>query len=82
MREFSSLERCLDMLITRRFNACRYPVKSVDTAIKHDPHQNNHVVFIRKNKFFAVPLEVDGVQLSAAELESYAPQLSWLPIPI
>lgn len=54
-----------------RFNSSRYPTIPNDTAEKHDPQQNNHVVFIRKNKFFAVPLEVDGVSLSTAELESY-----------
>lgn len=52
------------------FNASRYPVKDVDTAHKFDPQTNNHVVFIRNNKFYAVELEHDGVQLSLAELES------------
>jgi carnitine O-acetyltransferase len=52
------------------FNSCRYPVIPSDTAHKFDPQSNNHVVFIRKNKFYSVPLEVNGVQLTTAELEA------------
>lgn len=53
------------------FHACRYPVKPSDTAHKFDPARHNHVVFIRKNKFFQVPLATkDGRELTAAELEA------------
>ena len=53
-----------------RFHACRYPTKPSDTAHKFDPKAHNHVVFIRKNKFFSVPLvNSQGEELSAAELE-------------
>ncbi|KAG8214728.1 Choline/Carnitine o-acyltransferase-domain-containing protein [Butyriboletus roseoflavus] len=52
------------------FHACRYPVKPCDTAAKFDPPTHDHVVFVRKNKFFEVPLaSQEGVELSAAELE-------------
>ncbi|KAG8982888.1 Carnitine O-acetyltransferase mitochondrial, partial [Tulasnella sp. 427] len=52
------------------FNACRYPVKPSDTATKFDPSENNHVVFVRKNKFYEVAVIVDGVPLSTKELEA------------
>ncbi|EIN12792.1 acyltransferase ChoActase/COT/CPT [Punctularia strigosozonata HHB-11173 SS5] len=51
------------------FHACRYPTKPSDTAHKFDPLTHNHIVVIRKNKFFEVPLTHDGKELSAAELE-------------
>ncbi|KAF8755048.1 Acyltransferase ChoActase COT CPT [Rhizoctonia solani] len=46
------------------FNAARYPVKPSDTADKFDPTTNNHVVFVRKNRFY----EVDVTGLSTADL--------------
>ncbi|KAG9046645.1 Carnitine O-acetyltransferase mitochondrial [Tulasnella sp. UAMH 9824] len=46
------------------------PVKPSDTAHKFDPSQNNHVIFVRKNKFYEVPVIVDGVPLSTKELEA------------
>jgi carnitine O-acetyltransferase len=54
-----------------RFNSSRYPTKPADIAKKFDPQTHNHVVFIRKNKFYEVQLEQDRVQLSTAELEVY-----------
>jgi len=52
------------------FHSSRYPTKPSDTARKFDPKTHNHVVFVRKNKFFEVPLAgPDGRELSAAELE-------------
>ncbi|KAF8843212.1 acyltransferase ChoActase/COT/CPT [Paxillus ammoniavirescens] len=52
------------------FHACRYPVKPSDTAAKFDSKTHNHVVFVRKNKFFEVSLATpEGKELSAAELE-------------
>ncbi|KAJ7600807.1 acyltransferase ChoActase/COT/CPT [Mycena floridula] len=52
------------------FHSSRYPTKPSDTARKFDPSTHNHVVFVRKNKFFAVPLlSPSGQELSAAELE-------------
>ncbi|KAG8904608.1 Carnitine O-acetyltransferase mitochondrial [Tulasnella sp. 403] len=52
------------------FNSSRYPVKPSDTARKFDPNTNNHVVFVRKNKFFEVPVVIDGVELGTKELEA------------
>ena len=55
-----------------RFHACRYPVKPCDTAAKFDPRTHDHVVFVRKNRFFEVPLaSPTGDELSAAELQVY-----------
>ncbi|KAI6041368.1 acyltransferase ChoActase/COT/CPT [Pisolithus marmoratus] len=52
------------------FHSSRYPVKPSDIARKFDPVTHNYVVFVRKNKFFEVPLAtVEGKELSAAELE-------------
>jgi len=51
------------------FHSSRYPTKPSDTAEKFDHATNNHVVVIRKNKFFEVPLSHNGKELTAAELE-------------
>ncbi|EJD50699.1 acyltransferase ChoActase/COT/CPT [Auricularia subglabra TFB-10046 SS5] len=52
------------------FHACRYPVKPSDTAEKYDHHSHNHVVLVRKNKFFEVQLaHPNGKWLSTKELE-------------
>ncbi|KAF8919060.1 acyltransferase ChoActase COT CPT [Mucidula mucida] len=52
------------------FHSSRYPTKPSDTAQKFDPSTHNHAVFVRKNKYFKVPLTDDtGRELSAAELE-------------
>ncbi|KZT34375.1 acyltransferase ChoActase/COT/CPT [Sistotremastrum suecicum HHB10207 ss-3] len=52
------------------FNSSRYPVIPSDTAKKFDPSQNNHVILVRKNKFFEVPIVHEGQELSTQELES------------
>ncbi|KAI0333740.1 acyltransferase ChoActase/COT/CPT [Cubamyces sp. BRFM 1775] len=53
------------------FHSCRYPTKPSDTAKKFDPATHNHVVFVRKNKFYKVALtHPSGRELSAAELEA------------
>ena len=45
-------------------------MKPSDTARKFDPTTHNHVVFVRKHKFFKVPLaDKNGRELSVAELE-------------
>ncbi len=52
------------------FHSSRIPVKPSDTAKKYDAAKHNHVVFVRKNKFFQVALaDKDGRELTAAELE-------------
>lgn len=63
MKDSRSIHLC-------RFHSSRYPVKPSDKAKKFDPVVHNHVVFVRKNRFFEVPLAtVEGRELSAAELE-------------
>jgi carnitine O-acetyltransferase len=53
------------------FHSSRYPSKPSDTTAKFDPKTNNHIVVIRKNRFFVVPLRhASGRDLSAAELEA------------
>ncbi|KAI0702256.1 acyltransferase ChoActase COT CPT [Cytidiella melzeri] len=52
------------------FHSSRYPVKPSDTAHKFSAADHNHVVFIRKNKFYSVSLTTPkGRELTAAELE-------------
>lgn len=52
------------------FHSSRYPVKPADTARKFSASEHNHVVFIRKNKFFKVSLSTpEGRELTAAEIE-------------
>ncbi|KAG6810063.1 hypothetical protein H0H92_013519 [Tricholoma furcatifolium] len=53
------------------FHACRYPAIPSDTATKFAPEKHNHIVVLRKNRFFVVPLThpATGAELSAAELE-------------
>ncbi|KAF9555322.1 acyltransferase ChoActase/COT/CPT [Agrocybe pediades] len=53
------------------FHSSRYPVKPSDTAEKFDPKTNNHIVVLRKNRFYVVPLANSaGVEFSAAEIEA------------
>lgn len=51
------------------FNACRYPVEGKDTAKKFDPRSHNHIVAIRKNKFYEISIvDAQGEFLSEADL--------------
>ncbi|KAK9464923.1 acyltransferase ChoActase/COT/CPT [Lipomyces arxii] len=54
------------------FNACRIPAPGSDHAVKYSPEspENKTITVIRKNRFYDLPYEVDGVQLSTAELEA------------
>jgi carnitine O-acetyltransferase len=53
------------------FHSSRYPAKPSDTTAKFDPKANNHIVVIRKNRFFVVPLaHASGRDLRAAELKA------------
>jgi carnitine O-acetyltransferase len=52
------------------FNCCRIPAQPADFAKKYDTNTNKHIAVVRKNQFFKVLHEVDGVQLSAGELEA------------
>ncbi|RXW21507.1 hypothetical protein EST38_g4351 [Candolleomyces aberdarensis] len=51
------------------FHSSRYPTKPSDTAGKFDAATHNHIVVVRKNKFFTVPLtDAKGQEVSYAEL--------------
>ena len=53
------------------FHSSRYPAKPSDTAQKFDHTSNNHIIVLRKNRFFLVPLaDVTGQEYSATEIET------------
>ncbi|KAJ3027223.1 UNVERIFIED_CONTAM: Carnitine O-acetyltransferase mitochondrial [Siphonaria sp. JEL0065] len=52
------------------FNSTRIPKPIEDGTRNSNPATNNHIVVIRKNKFFIVELVINGRQLSTAEIES------------
>lgn len=52
------------------FNCSRMPEKPNDFPKNYDPATNKHFVVARKGQFFKVVHEVNGQQLSAAELEA------------
>lgn len=52
------------------FHSSRYPSKPSDTAAIFDAATHNHIVVLRKNRFFELPLATpEGRELTAAELE-------------
>jgi carnitine O-acetyltransferase len=51
------------------FNNCRMPKKPSDYEAIFDPVNNNHVVVLRKNKFYVVDTIHNGKQLSTNELQ-------------
>lgn len=51
------------------FNNCRMPKKPSDYEAIFDPIQHNHVIAIRKNKFYVIDTIHDGKQLSTNELQ-------------
>ncbi|CAN6640543.1 carnitine O-acetyltransferase, mitochondrial [Trichomonascus vanleenenianus] len=52
------------------FNACRVPVKGgTDYPIVYPADGHKHIIVIRKNRFYKVLHEVDGKELTTAELE-------------
>jgi hypothetical protein len=51
------------------FNNCRMPKKPSDYEAIFDPVNNNHVVVLRKNKFYVVDTIHNGKQLSTSELQ-------------
>lgn len=52
------------------FNASRVAAKPADYPVKFDAKANKHLVAIRKNNVYKILHEVDGKQLSTAELEA------------
>ncbi|RCH98843.1 Carnitine O-acetyltransferase mitochondrial [Rhizopus azygosporus] len=51
------------------FNNCRIPKKPSDYEATFDILNNNHVVVLRKNRFYVVDTIYNGKQLSTAELQ-------------
>ncbi|PWN27023.1 putative carnitine O-acetyltransferase mitochondrial precursor [Jaminaea rosea] len=53
------------------FNASRIPVKGEDEAVKYPADKNNHVVVVRKGRFYEFDLvDGSGKELSAADIEA------------
>lgn len=52
------------------FNASRVAAKPADYPVKYDPKSNKHIIAIRKNNIYRIPHEIDGQQLTTAELEA------------
>lgn len=52
------------------FNGSRVPLPGADAPVAYDPQTHKHILVIRKNRFFKVLHEVDGKQLSTAEIEA------------
>lgn len=52
------------------FNASRVAAKPADFPVKYDPSAHKYLVAIRKNNVYKIVHEVDGKQLSNAELEA------------
>lgn len=54
------------------FNACRYPEKPEDRTEKFDPAQNNHIVVVRKGRFYEFEVvDSKGEFLSEKDLEKW-----------
>lgn len=52
------------------FNASRVAAKPADYPVKYDHKTNKHLIAIRKNNIYKILHEVDGKQLTTAELEA------------
>ncbi|KAJ5569442.1 uncharacterized protein N7459_008872 [Penicillium hispanicum] len=51
------------------FNCCRIPADGADFPRKYAAAEHEHIVVVRKNQFFKLPLVVDGQPLNVSELE-------------
>lgn len=51
------------------FNTCRIPKPNVDATEMYPSKGNEHIIVIRRNRFYKVPYQVNGRQLSTEELE-------------
>lgn len=51
------------------FNCCRIPAKPADYPKQYTPNDHKYITVIRKNQFFKVMHEVNGKELTTAELE-------------
>ncbi|KAK9239366.1 acyltransferase ChoActase/COT/CPT [Lipomyces kononenkoae] len=65
-----NLPMCMDSY-KWMFNAARVPAPDKDYPVKYSSlaPENKNIIVIRKNRLYLLPHEVDGVQLSTAELE-------------
>ncbi|KAF5101807.1 hypothetical protein D0Z00_000669 [Geotrichum galactomycetum] len=63
------LPNCMDSF-KYMFNVSRVPIENRDDAVSYDPATHKHILVIRHNRFFKVLHEVDGKQLSTAELQA------------
>lgn len=63
------LPNCMDSF-KYMFNVSRVPIEHRDDAVSYDPATHKHILVIRNNRFFKVLHEVDGKQLSTAELQA------------
>jgi carnitine O-acetyltransferase len=62
------LPLCMD-LYKFMFHACRIPEPDSDTCVIHPTQGNEHIIVVRKNRFFKVAYKSEGRQLSTSELE-------------
>ncbi|PLN80995.1 acyltransferase ChoActase/COT/CPT [Aspergillus taichungensis] len=51
------------------FNCCRVPAAPADYPQQYPAAENEHIVAVRKNQFFKVPLVVNGRRLNVSELQ-------------
>ncbi|KAF2004685.1 carnitine O-acetyltransferas-like protein [Amniculicola lignicola CBS 123094] len=51
------------------FNCSRVPQKPADISVKFPFENHAHILVIRKNQFWKLPHQIDGKQLTTAELE-------------
>jgi len=51
------------------FNCCRIPADPSDFPRKFSAAENQHIVVVRKNQFFKVPLVLNGQALNVSELQ-------------
>ncbi|CEL00681.1 Putative Carnitine acetyl transferase [Aspergillus calidoustus] len=51
------------------FNCCRIPDDVADYPKKYPAKEHDHIVVVRKNQFFKVPLAINGRPLNVSELE-------------
>jgi carnitine O-acetyltransferase len=53
------------------FNVCRVPVKDgVDQTVTYQDGKHEHIIAIRKNRFYKIPHQVNGRRITAGELEA------------
>ncbi|KAF9893701.1 hypothetical protein FE257_009869 [Aspergillus nanangensis] len=52
------------------FNCARIPASPADFPKKYPASENEHIVVVRKNQFFKIPLVINGHRLNNSELEA------------